>query len=152
MNPRRIIFALAILASLCAAGAARIMVSWDPNPPEENVLGYKIYYGTNARVYDVVVDVGNVTNAVLEGFQGPRTYYFAATAYNSYGESDFSEEVSVTIPSPPEPPGGLWVLLSLEASTNLAGPWTNLVGWPAVRLDSTNGAAIYLRAQMGVVP
>jgi hypothetical protein len=44
--------------------------------------------------------VGNVTRATVNGLQAGLTYYFAVTATNSAGlESDYSNEVSTSIPS-----------------------------------------------------
>ena len=30
-----------------------IKLAWDPNPPEENVKGYKIYYGNEPGSYTI---------------------------------------------------------------------------------------------------
>jgi hypothetical protein len=73
--------------------------TWDPNPAEENVAGYKIYYGFAPLTYTMYVDVGNNTTFTLQGLTSGTTYYFSATAYNSADpplESDFSEEISKT--------------------------------------------------------
>jgi len=78
--------------------AAQVTLEWDPNS-EPDLAGYKIYYGTSSENYDMSVDVGNWTSCTIAGFEEGATYYFAATAYDAYGnESDFSEEVSTTIP------------------------------------------------------
>lgn len=77
-----------------------VTLSW--NPPQENtdgsaltdLAGYKIYYGTESRVYPTRIDIDNpgITTYVVENLN-PDTYYFAATAINSDGvESDFSGE------------------------------------------------------------
>ena len=72
-----------------------ITLMWDPNKPEENVLGYKVYYGCNAsgEYEDPLIYVGDITEAVLADLQFEVTYYFAATAYNAIGESGYSNEV-----------------------------------------------------------
>lgn len=88
----------------------RVMVTWDPNP-ETDIGGYKIYHGTNSRFYTTITNVGNTTNAILGGFTRGRKYYFAATAYNTNAlESDFSEEVSITIPLEPRNPTNIVIL------------------------------------------
>lgn len=73
--------------------------AWSPNP-ESNLAGYKIYYGTETRMYTASVDVGLPATvdgrvpASLSGFIPGITYYFAATAYDTDGfESDYSTEV-----------------------------------------------------------
>jgi hypothetical protein len=81
--------------SVATAGSAK--VSWDPNT-EEDLSGYKIYYGLGSKSYSDVVDVGNVTSITLNALDVDRTYYFSVTAYDLAGnESVFSEEVSATI-------------------------------------------------------
>jgi fibronectin type 3 domain-containing protein len=100
-----------LLCLLASAGAQaqlvptnnppRVLLSWDPNP-ETDIGGYKIYYGTNSRVYTVVTNVGKTTNAVTAGYTRGVRYYWAATAYNTNNlESDLSEEVSLLIPVKP---------------------------------------------------
>lgn len=86
------------------AQAADITFSWLPN--EENVEGYKIYYGTESRNYTKVVDVGNpepIGDRIIHTVTGIPlgvTYYYAATAYNIDEESDYSTEVEYRHPYP----------------------------------------------------
>jgi hypothetical protein len=49
------------------------------------------------------VDVGNNTSCSISGIETEQAYYFAATAYNEIGESDFSEEIVYRISSEPDP-------------------------------------------------
>lgn len=74
-------------------------LSWDA--PTTNVdgtpvdlQGYRIYYRPANGGYAVPVDVGNVTQYVVNVSGVPSgTYYFAVTAYDSQGnESDYSSE------------------------------------------------------------
>ena len=62
-----------------------IKLAWDPNPPEENVKGYKIYYGSEPGSYDYVIDVGRATLKKVRLKKGYQ-YYFAVTAYDEYGQ------------------------------------------------------------------
>jgi hypothetical protein len=64
------------------------------------VTGYKVYYGTQSKNYESTLDIGAATKCQISGLEPETTYYFAATAYDGYGnESDFSEELVTTIPS-----------------------------------------------------
>lgn len=80
--------------------AARL--EWDPNP-EENVAGYKVFWGPSSRNY---IQNETVTGRLSTQFQlptdrfyGTETYYFAVTAFTADGlESDFSEEIFWTVP------------------------------------------------------
>ena len=76
-----------------------VTFSWLPNG-EDDLAGYKIYYGTVSQEYTTVVDVGNpdpndgrVTFS-LDCSGAGLTYYITATAYNESGlESDYCPEV-----------------------------------------------------------
>jgi hypothetical protein len=77
-----------------SALAAVISLEWDPNPPEDEVAGYVVYYGKASESYKWSVDVGNATICTLTGLTPDATYYFAVTAYDEFdNESDFSAEV-----------------------------------------------------------
>ena len=71
-----------------------VTLSWNPNS-EPDLGGYKIYYGTKSRKYEMPIDVENSTVYTLSGLEKGTIYYFAVTAYDLSGnESGFSEEIS----------------------------------------------------------
>ncbi len=75
-----------------------IVLEWSPND-EPDLEGYMVYYGTSSREYSCCIDVGPYTTCVISdsGFEEGQTYYFAATAYDKYGnESEFSAEETYT--------------------------------------------------------
>jgi len=98
------------LIALPALQAESISLAWNPSA-DPYVAGYKIYYGVASHVYTSLVDVGNVTNAIVNGLSQNMTYYFAATSYDVNGvESSFSNETNlvpyapaILIPLPPPP-------------------------------------------------
>ena len=68
----------------------------------ENIMGYKIYYGTKSGIYNnadnIPIIVGNQTEYVVNELRNGETYYFTITAIGGEGgniESDFAEEVFV---------------------------------------------------------
>ena len=83
--------------------AAQMRLAWNPNT-ESDLAGYKVYYGTASRTYGSCIDVGNVNISTVPGLTQGVTYYFAVTAYDSYGnESGYSNEVYATLaPTDPE--------------------------------------------------
>ena len=100
---RLVVFTLILLFAQ-NVHSAEVTLAWDPNT-EPDLDGYKIYFGSSSRTYDVSVDVGNQTLYTLSGLADGHTYFFAATAYDTHGnQSDYSEEVSWTSPSPNSPP------------------------------------------------
>lgn len=82
-----------------------VIVSWDANR-ENDLAGYRIYYGTHSADYNRQISVGNVTSHRVDGLEEGRRYFFAVTAVDFSGnESGFSNEVSIEIPqSPPNDP------------------------------------------------
>lgn len=97
--------------TVSTALAADITLEWDPNS-EPDIAGYKVYYGLQSGYYTNTIDVGNYTTCVISGLDSAKTYYFAATAYNTDGyESNYSNEVSnsdsdSSLPTPSASGGG----------------------------------------------
>lgn len=102
----------------------RVKLTWDPNP-EVDIAGYRIYQGTNSRIYNFIFDVPCVvsngltvqhnTNWIGSNFVRGATYYWAATAYNTSSlESDLSEEVALTIPVLPARPRSMTATIVKE--------------------------------------
>jgi len=95
--PSAVYILCAIIAS--NAFASQVTLAWDPST-ESDVAGYRIHYGTASGSYSVHIDVHSVTVYTLTGLVAERTYYFAATVYDSAGnESGYSNEVGYTVPA-----------------------------------------------------
>ena len=78
--------------------AATLQISWNNNT-EEDLAGYRIYYGHLSGSYEYVLDVGASICIDIEGVEEDTVYFFAVTAYDLAGnESSYSGEVSVLIP------------------------------------------------------
>ena len=91
--------ALAVLVLLPAlllpdtASPAEVTLQWY-HSPSAAVIGYKLYFGTASREYTDSVDVGYVTEHTFSTLADGAVYFFAATAYDPYGnESEYSNEV-----------------------------------------------------------
>ena len=83
------LFVLLVLA--LPDDSAALTLTWDPNS-EEDLGGYKVHVGIWG--YGLTTDIGKVTTYKVPDLQPNTTYFFAVTAYNSVGESGFSDEVS----------------------------------------------------------
>jgi len=90
------LFTVLLIASV-PAKASEVNLVWDPSPSPE-ATGYNVYSGSVSGTYSQAVDVGNWTNCVMSGLEPGKTYYFAATAYSSTEESDYSNEVIYSVP------------------------------------------------------
>ena len=112
-----------------AAGAQQVTLAWDASA-STNVVGYRLYYGTNSGSYHYVTNAGLALTQAVVLPQGGR-WFFAATAYDTNSlESDFSSEVSwESKPVPPVMAGKPWVRLA-----PVFGRSTNQVAWGSVGL------------------
>jgi hypothetical protein len=103
------VHALILFAMLAAyplqVYAATVRISWNPNT-EPTVEGYMVYYGTESRSYTQDLDAMNSTTIEIGDLDKGMTYYFAVKAYNDSDMSEYSEEVSVTIPDDSGAGGG----------------------------------------------
>jgi hypothetical protein len=101
------------------SGLPSVTLAWNENP-EEEVAGYKIYWGEVSRQYTEVMDVQDVPSAVLTGLEAGKTYHCAVTAYDGeLQESAFSQEIVVSIggtgPGTPGSTGGRLVRYEAES-------------------------------------
>lgn len=81
--------------------SAQVTLSWNPNS-EDDLAGYKTYYGNSSGNYDSIIDVGNRTSYTIPGLIDGDTYFFTVIAYDFSGnESDYAAEISY--PEDPEP-------------------------------------------------
>lgn len=90
---------MTLMATLTAAlHAASVGLAWNPNP-EPDVIGYRVYRGTQSGVYDWVQDTGRSPSATVTDLQAGLVYYFVVTARNQAGlESSPSVEVRFEVP------------------------------------------------------
>ena len=64
---------------------------------ESDVQGYLIYYGTKQGNYTGVIDVGDVSEYNVTDIEEGKTYYFAVSSYDTWGNvSDLSPEIKWT--------------------------------------------------------
>jgi fibronectin type 3 domain-containing protein len=83
---------------------ASVMLAWKPSP-SPGVTNYRVFWGTQSRNYTEWYDAGNTTSAAVGPLVEGVTYYFAVVAMTADGRmSDYSNEVSYTVPLPPPPP------------------------------------------------
>ncbi len=74
-------------------GNGQVALNWTT---AATATGYKVKYGTASGTYSATLDVGNVTTSIVTGLTNETPYHFAVSAYNSFGESGPSNELSQT--------------------------------------------------------
>ena len=79
-------------------GSSPVVLVWDS---VVGANGYRIYYRTGPGSYlqnlEQGLDAGAGTTFAVSGLASGTTYFFAVTAYDAMGESDFSNEACQTI-------------------------------------------------------
>ena len=72
--------------------SSEVTLAWDYND-QIPVTGYYVYYGLESGIYSNKIDAGSEPQYTLGDIDELKSYYIAVTAYNEFGESDFSEEL-----------------------------------------------------------
>ena len=75
--------------------SSSISIAWDSSPKSS---GYKIYRSVNDKDFFQIGQT-SLTNYTDEGLNSSTTYYYKVAAFNLYGESKYSDTVSVTTES-----------------------------------------------------
>ena len=132
-----------VLAAACVFGAESVTLSWRANT-ETNLVGYRVYAGTNSRQYHLCLPTGLVTNQQIV-LPVTGRWFFCVTATNNAGrESAYSAEV-VLEPKPATPvvDGTPWVKLTpvMERSTDRTN-WTNVAS-ASTWLPATNAVEVF---------
>ena len=136
-----------LIWTLCSADGASVTLAWDASPSDD-VVRYVVSMGTNSGgpyPQQWPVD-GQFNTQLIVPALSPGRYYFVAQAVSSSKLwSDYSNQVEVMIPTPPqlatvERPS---VLLTgtVYRATNVLGPWEEFVRLPvlAVPFDGDMG-------------
>jgi hypothetical protein len=83
-----------IVGGISASHARDVTLAWLPNE-EPDILGYRVWYGSENENYMVSIDVGNQTQFTITDLENDKKYFYAVTVYDtSNRESGFSEEIS----------------------------------------------------------
>lgn len=86
-------------APIAAPATSSVTLAWDP-VTSSAVQGYTVHYGQTSGVFPSVADAGNKTSTTISGLISGQTYYFVVTAHDSSGgESQYSNEITYTIPT-----------------------------------------------------
>ena len=93
-----LVFAGSVLCLFRTASLGQsVTLGWNP-VSTAGIAGYRVYYGTSSGNLSSHVST-NSDVVTISGLQQGRTYYFAVTAYNSFGfEGPRSGEISYTVP------------------------------------------------------
>jgi len=134
---------LLALSPLTTFAAPSITLAWDPSP-DASVVGYKVYWGAATRNYTNSLSAGSATTLTVSNLVVGRTYYFAATAYDTNGiESDYSVEASGSVVLPNQQP----TLNAISPVTINEGAGTQTVNLSGITSGATFAGALKVAAE-----
>jgi hypothetical protein len=155
------------LVSAFVCGNARadqnVTLAWAAST-DTNVIGYYVYFGTNAGNLSSRLDVGMTTMATITGLTGrSQNYYFTATSYNSSRMESLpssqalfttSSNYGPSLASLPSVAGNVNALLVVTNTvTDPDGPSHTLTyslaaGSPTTMLINSNSGRVFWRPRM----
>lgn len=123
---KNILLSIALIFLALPVYGQGILVSWDANS-EEDLMGYKVYFGHSTGVYSIPIDVGNVTSYQIPNVPEAVPYFVVVTAYDVAGnESGFSQEAFIETPDiVPATPGAPTVTVGTKS---LVLNWASISG------------------------
>jgi hypothetical protein len=108
------------LTPLCSLAVSTATLVWDPSAGTDVITNYNIYYGVASATYTTVVAAGTNTTVTIGNLVEGITYYFAATAVDSFGlESVYSTEASALIPANKPPADITLAAIAVETPPNV---------------------------------
>ena len=119
------------LQASAVAGLPSVELTWSALP-NEGVVGYNIYYGTQSGSYSYSASCGTESGILIQDLSGDEVYYFAVAAVDAYGnQSPLSNEASAKTVAPPPVRlttqtyynNGQPYLLEINTPSTVAGPW-----------------------------
>jgi|SRR5450756_1383269 len=153
---RTFLFFLLSLGGTAFGGVHTVWLGWDQSPPDENVMGYVVQYGTTHGLY-TNIDLSIYPDGdLLTGLQEGATYYFVVYAIDAEGNtSPLSQELVYTVPIPEPvnlqtqvyPDGnGVPFAMTITGTNSILTDWEldsspDLVNWTYVTGD--HGIDIY---------
>jgi hypothetical protein len=133
-------FSLSVLAD------QTVTLAWNPSD-DPNVVCYRVHYGTESQNYTSVVTADTNYTVTITGLVEGTTYYFAATSVDSAGnESDYSDEISYTVPvttatlaAPTTSSDGQFSfnVTGVDGDQYVVEASTNLVDWDSIETNTT---------------
>jgi len=130
-----------------ALGQSAVTLAWDPSPGS-GIAGYLLYEGTASGSYSDVIDVGESTTATASNLVSGTTYYLAVKAYDTGGlESDFSSEITYTVPWPSAAPS-IVLTTPVNGASYLAPATVNLAASVTANGHSISQVRFYRGAEL----
>ena len=137
-----------------AASSSQINLSWTDNSTNESGFRIERCQGSGCTSFAQIVEVGaNVTSYSNTGLAASTAYVYRVRAFNSGGNSAYSNTATATTqaaPSPPAAPSGLTATAASSSQINLG--WTdNSTNEDGFRIERCQGSGCTSFAQIAEV-
>lgn len=119
------------------ATGAQLVLEWEAPTTQTdqtavtNLIGYKVYFGTESGCYDRVFEASTVPQVTIAGLDAGQRYYFAVAAITSdKTEGILSDEFIWDVPAPSATPNLSMVVGASETGSSAAFTltWTGQAG------------------------
>ncbi|HRQ44203.1 MAG TPA: hypothetical protein PLB12_07630 [Candidatus Goldiibacteriota bacterium] len=118
-------------------------LSWDNPGASYAVTSFKIYRSTDGLFFNYLTSVSGA-EYTDSGLDNGKEYYYRASSVNIYGESPYSEHVTIT------PQAGYFSAPSDLTATAAAGDGKIVLSWKPVLSQEITGYNIYRSTQAGI--
>jgi hypothetical protein len=126
-----------------APAAFAAVVAWNSVP---SVKGYNLYYGPSTKFYTNVISTTG-TNLTLN--LAPGTYYLVVHSINDFGESDPSNEVTISPGISTNGPKPRIIGTTVRVAPFITGPWTSIARFTVTNF-TVNTGTMFFKAEMDI--
>ena len=125
-----------------SAGDSQVNLNWSS---VSGATGYKVKYGTSSGNYTITIDNGYATSRAVSGLNNGTVYYFVVTAYNTGGESGYSNEKVATPQIPP--PSSPTLNTAAAGSSQVSLEWSSVSTAAGYKVKYGTAPGSYTTAQ-----
>ena len=86
-----VLLLLGLWTAMAPLAAGSVNLSWNASP---GATGYRVFSGSSSGQYGTPQTLGNTTQTTVSSMQDCQATFFAVSAFNTYGESPRSNEIS----------------------------------------------------------
>ena len=123
-----------------AASSTQTNLSWTDNATNETAFKIERKTGATGTYAQIATTGANVVTYSDTGLTSNTTYYYRVRATNASGDSGYSNEASVTTPTPPPAtPTGLAASTISSSQINLS--WTDVASETGFKIERKTGAS-----------
>jgi hypothetical protein len=137
------VFAINVQDVSASAGSDHVRVSWGSPSKYDgaNVTHFNVYRGDTSGHYNPIAQLSAETMHFIDTAVRPgETYYYAVTALNDFGETEYSEEVSVTMDA-----SLIQIITEFDTTVEITESDSGFLSFNIMMIPIASALIIYLR-------